>query len=73
MHGDGDPVVPLESTVAFVERMRAAGGDVELVVMEGEGHGFRDPAQPPRRLRADRRLPRALVPERGIAFTPCRS
>ncbi len=44
MHGDCDPVVPFESTVAFVERMRAAGGDVELVVMEGEGHGFRDPA-----------------------------
>ncbi len=44
MHGDADPVVPLSSTIAFAERMRAAGGDVELVVMEGEGHGFRDPA-----------------------------
>jgi dipeptidyl aminopeptidase/acylaminoacyl peptidase len=41
MHGDEDPVVPLSSTIAFVERMRAAGGEVELVVMEGEGHGFR--------------------------------
>ena len=27
-----------------LERMRVAGGDVELVVMPGEGHGFRDPA-----------------------------
>ena len=36
-----------------------AGGDVELVVMEGEGHGFRQPAQPARRLRAHGRLPRA--------------
>ncbi|NNE12514.1 MAG: S9 family peptidase [Ilumatobacter sp.] len=44
MHGDEDPVVPLSSTVALAERMRAAGGDVQLVVMEGEGHGFRDPA-----------------------------
>jgi dipeptidyl aminopeptidase/acylaminoacyl peptidase len=44
MHGDDDPVVPLSSTLSFVERMRVAGGDVELVVMEGEGHGFRDPA-----------------------------
>ena len=44
MHGDEDPVVPLSSTLAFVERMRDAGGDVELVVMEGEGHGFRQPA-----------------------------
>lgn len=43
MHGDADPVVPLSSTEAFVSRMRAAGGDVELVVMEGEGHGFRQP------------------------------
>ncbi|MDJ0768817.1 MAG: prolyl oligopeptidase family serine peptidase [Ilumatobacter sp.] len=44
MHGDDDPVVPLSSTTSFVERVRAAGGDVELVVMEGEGHGFKDPA-----------------------------
>ncbi len=44
MHGDADPVVPLASTIEFAERMRAAGGDVELVVMEGEGHGFRDAA-----------------------------
>jgi dipeptidyl aminopeptidase/acylaminoacyl peptidase len=44
MHGDEDPVVPLSSTLAFVERMRDAGGDVELVVIEGEGHGFRQPA-----------------------------
>ena len=44
MLGDEDPVVPLSSTLAFVERMRDAGGDVELVVIEGEGHGFRQPA-----------------------------
>jgi dipeptidyl aminopeptidase/acylaminoacyl peptidase len=44
MHGDEDPVVPVSSTVTFVERMRDAGGDVELVVMKGEGHGFRQPA-----------------------------
>ena len=43
MHGDADPVVPLSSTLRFVERMRAAGGDVELHVFEGEGHGFRAP------------------------------
>ena len=44
MHGDSDPVVPLASTVELAERIRRAGGDVELVIMEGEGHGFRDPA-----------------------------
>lgn len=43
MHGDGDPVVPVAQSMAFVERCRLAGGDVELVVYEGEGHGFRKP------------------------------
>jgi dipeptidyl aminopeptidase/acylaminoacyl peptidase len=43
MHGDIDPVVPIEQSEAFVERCRAAGGTVELVVYEGEGHGFRKP------------------------------
>jgi dipeptidyl aminopeptidase/acylaminoacyl peptidase len=43
MHGDSDPVVPLSSTVEFAGRIRAAGGDVELVIVEDEGHGFRNP------------------------------
>jgi dipeptidyl aminopeptidase/acylaminoacyl peptidase len=43
MHGDSDPVVPIEQSRAFVERCVAAGGDVEFVVYEGEGHGFRRP------------------------------
>jgi dipeptidyl aminopeptidase/acylaminoacyl peptidase len=43
MHGDSDPVVPFEQSTAFAERCRTAGGDVELVVYEGEGHGFRKP------------------------------
>lgn len=42
-HGDRDPVVPIESSARLVERIRSAGGDAELVVYEGEGHGFRDP------------------------------
>lgn len=44
LHGDGDPVVPVEQSSAFAERMRAAGGQVELHVYEGEGHGFRQRA-----------------------------
>lgn len=44
VHGDSDPVVPLSSSVIFADRMRSAGGDIDLVVYEGEGHGFRDPA-----------------------------
>jgi dipeptidyl aminopeptidase/acylaminoacyl peptidase len=43
MHGDEDPVVPLEQSLALVDRIREAGGTVELHVMEGEGHGFRRP------------------------------
>ena len=43
LHGDSDPVVPVDQSRAFVERCLAAGGRVELVVYEGEGHGFRKP------------------------------
>ena len=44
LHGDSDPVVGLAQSEALRDRIRAAGGDVELVVYEGEGHGFRQPA-----------------------------
>jgi alpha-beta hydrolase superfamily lysophospholipase len=44
LHGDADPVVPVEQSQVFAERVRAAGGDVELHIYAGEGHGFRDPA-----------------------------
>ena len=43
MHGDSDPVVPIEQSRSFVERCRAVGGSVDFVVYEGEGHGFRRP------------------------------
>lgn len=43
MHGDADPVVPVDHSRTFAERCRAAGADVELVVYDGEGHGFRSP------------------------------
>ncbi len=43
MHGEDDPVVPVEQSRSFVDRCVEAGGDVELVVYEGEGHGFRRP------------------------------
>jgi dipeptidyl aminopeptidase/acylaminoacyl peptidase len=42
-HGDADPVVPLAQSELLADRVRSAGGDIELVVYEGEGHGFRDP------------------------------
>lgn len=44
LHGDSDPVVPVEQSSMFADRVRSAGGDVELHVYEGEGHGFRQRA-----------------------------
>jgi dipeptidyl aminopeptidase/acylaminoacyl peptidase len=41
LHGDADPVVPVDQSVALAERVLDAGGDVELRVYAGEGHGFR--------------------------------
>lgn len=43
-HGDSDHSVPLVHSKRLLEAVRDAGGDITLVVMEGEGHGFRDPA-----------------------------
>lgn len=42
-HGTEDQVVPIAQSEALVERIGAVDGAVELVVFEGEGHGFRQP------------------------------
>ena len=43
-HGADDHVVPIEQSDALVESLRRTGRDeVEYVVYEGEGHGFRNP------------------------------
>ena len=42
-HGTDDPVVPIAQSDLLVDRIRAAGGVVDYVVYDGEGHGFRDP------------------------------
>lgn len=42
MHGSEDPVVPREQSERLVAAIRTGGGDVDFVVYEGEGHGFRD-------------------------------
>ncbi len=44
LHGTADPVVPVEQSIRLAEAVRAAGGDVELHVYDGEGHGWRQPA-----------------------------
>ena len=41
-HGSDDPVVPVAQSEVLADRIRSTGGDVEFVVYEGEGHGFRD-------------------------------
>lgn len=43
-HGDEDPVVPVSQSRTLADVIDAAGGSVDLVVYEGEGHGFREPA-----------------------------
>jgi dipeptidyl aminopeptidase/acylaminoacyl peptidase len=42
-HGTDDPVVPFRQSEQLVRNIGVAGGDVELVAYDGEGHGFRDP------------------------------
>lgn len=44
LHGSDDHVVPCVSTLRMVEAMRAHGAEPGLVVLEGEGHGFRQGA-----------------------------
>lgn len=44
LHGTDDPVVPVDQSRALVDAVREAGGHVQLVEYEGEGHGFRQPA-----------------------------
>jgi dipeptidyl aminopeptidase/acylaminoacyl peptidase len=44
LHGDADPVVPVDHSRAFAVAARAAGADVTLHEYPGEGHGFRDAA-----------------------------
>ncbi len=43
-HGTRDEVVPLEQSLALAAALDARGVPHCLVVVEGEGHGFRDPA-----------------------------
>ena len=43
-HGTEDQVVPLEQSLALAAALEARGVPHGLVVVEGEGHGFTDPA-----------------------------
>jgi carboxymethylenebutenolidase len=40
LHGDADRIIPLASGTKLVEKAHALGGQAELVVYAGAGHGF---------------------------------
>jgi acetyl esterase/lipase len=43
IHGDADPVVPLQQAKTFVQRAKAAGAsNVQLLIRPGKGHGWGD-------------------------------
>lgn len=44
LHGESDPVVPVEQSTGLAAAISAAGGEVTIHIYPGEGHGFRDPA-----------------------------
>lgn len=40
VHGDNDPVVPLQQSELLVEKLRGAGVESRLIVKKGAGHGW---------------------------------
>ncbi len=50
-HGTKDPLVPIAQSERLVAALRKAGVDARLVRLEGEGHGFRNPANRERMVR----------------------
>ena len=40
IHGDADPVVPLQQSQKMVEAIKSAGGSAELIVKKGGGHAW---------------------------------
>ncbi len=40
IHGNADPLVPIQQSESFVKRSHEAGATAELIVREGKGHGL---------------------------------
>ena len=40
IHGDADPLVPLQQSELLAERYRQAGAPIKLIVKKGAGHGW---------------------------------
>ncbi|MFO7545145.1 MAG: prolyl oligopeptidase family serine peptidase [Trueperaceae bacterium] len=51
-HGDADTVVPVEDSLALVEKVRALGGNPRLTIYAGVGHDSWDRAYGDPELRA---------------------
>jgi carboxymethylenebutenolidase len=68
LHGDADRVIPPSQGAALVEKARALGGQADLIIYPGAGHGFDfDAARPDSRDASDRALSflaRELIPAR---------
>lgn len=45
MHGDRDTLVPVEQSKMLHEKLKAAGTDSTLLILEGQGHGFSEETQ----------------------------
>jgi dipeptidyl aminopeptidase/acylaminoacyl peptidase len=43
-HGTVDPLVPLDQSQRLDAKLRETGIESKLVIFEGEGHGFKQPA-----------------------------
>ncbi|PSR74788.1 Alpha/Beta hydrolase protein [Coniella lustricola] len=41
IHGSADTVVPVQQSLDVADKVRGRGGEVEMVVVEGEGHMFK--------------------------------
>ncbi len=70
MHGDQDPLVPFSQSVLFEASLQAAGVQVELVKMEGEGHGGRGFDSPKAREQVTSFFTKVLHPEMAKAADP---
>jgi dipeptidyl aminopeptidase/acylaminoacyl peptidase len=44
IHGTADKLVPVDQAVVFDAAMKKAGAASELMILEGQGHGFMGPA-----------------------------
>ena len=42
-HGTGDKLVPVDQSMSLARKLTLAGVPVQMITLEGEGHGFTDP------------------------------